>query len=1015
MSSTLDPIPNSSGVSYVLSTLFSFCYTYLKDARPLSGTSHEVTSLMKPQEGASLLSRIPAPLLAFGVIATLGTVYWIASKIFRTPPSQNSTKDLKERTEDLTPKTIVGSSDQTNGTGTGSLPSTTVPVIQGNQDGSPTSTIVNQPNAGFQPPLDIPVIQDNQNGSPTSTVPTQSDAGLQSLLDASVVRANNDELPTSTVETQSNAKLQCPLDLTLTTITLPTLDIPFLNSSSSEQKEPISSGRNSPPSSYTNDTDSSSNTNSPPVTRTPSPTKDKEQLSTVQKLVGVVTYFISTGRHFTKWTKYRLIQEQLEVFSRSKKIAFLRREIGASGIELEITNAWNDLIEALLEPTRFPTPDDQYRKTVECLRHTRQLLISSEPTTQQRFAIQLQFVRELSFVRFADIEIFPYCRELIEYASGEPLPLNLTLDTFQAELKHRTNVLKSPTESTTMNPISCQVNKFKGTGNVYFDPLLNSNIPYRDGVITVNDWSTTILWHGTPVQQHDPYGLMFDLATGFLSYIPYVNNWLPQENPVSSPPVINADYVAFIEEAALQGQNILHIILENGTKKNIGDESRRVKARLRLAVKHDNFFALALRLDGDFFERHDEFKDQVEAIDHLKGRLKKQLLMPLRSFEEEDLTVSILDRKQMEDQLATNGFGVPQKLREACELDKHIDSLLDEVEQIYFSGKEHIKTQEEHQAFLILSYVHIILFACKKMKISILEALCKDDKDRGNVIKTILKLHCLYITGQVNHETLTYVLVHVLARPFILQKAPIIKSRLVLLERVIPFIKDAHDRVPVLKKLIFGESIENASYIVAKPLGQTIYPNNATSRTIEEYQAFLGNHQPIVTSSSALKLMVQLVLGFHPKGKRQDQAIQLTTSSAAKIMNIWVGEKSEAEQENAHATIISFLRNRCSLPEEQAWRMSCYFNEGLGKMLLDHLNEIFANRSLGISVKLETGLILPSIRLTEDNKTARLRFDALFSISNGTTSYGQINASMTIKDLNEGQSQFEYSLSALST
>jgi hypothetical protein len=728
----------------------------------------------------------------------------------------------------------------------------------------------------------------------------------------------------------------------------------------------------------------------------------------MQRLVGAVTYFVSTGRHFTKWTKYRLIQEQLELFARSKEVDYRRREIGDSDTDLEITNAWNELIEALLEPTRFPTPDDQYRKTVDCLRKTRQLLLSSNDATQQKFISQLHFVRKLSYVRFAGIEIFPYCRELIEYASGEPLPSNLTLDTFQIELKLRTEVLKRPTESTTMNPISCQVNKLKGTANIYFDPLRNNNIPYRDGVITANGWSTIILWHGTPVQQHDPYGLMFDLAAGVLSYIPYVSNWIPTGNPVSSPPVINADYPAFAEEALERGEIILHIILENGTKKKLGDESGRVQVRLRLAAKHKNFFAMALRLDGDFFERHDLPHDQAESIQSLKDRLKEQLLMPLRSFEEEDLTVSTLDRKQMEDQLAVNGFGVPQKLRAACELETNIGFLLDEVQQIYFSNKEDIKTQEEHQAFLILSYVHIILFACWKMRISILEALCKDDKDRGNVIKTILKLHFLYITDQINHETLTSVLVHVLARPFILQKAPIIKSRLVLLERVIPFIKDAHDRVQVPKTLVFGKPVKDASYIVEKPPGQTIYPNNATSKTVEEYRAFLENHQPIVTSSSALKLMVQLARGFYSNGERQDNAIQQTISSAAKIMNISVGEcLLQAEQENAHTTIISFLRDRCSLSEESAWRMSCYFNEGLGKMLLDHLNEIFANRSLGISVKLEPGA---SIHLTEENKTAGFRFDALFSISNGNVSYGQINASMTIKDLNKGQAQLEYSL-----
>ncbi len=85
-----------------------------------------------------------------------------------------------------------------------------------------------------------------------------------------------------------------------------------------------------------------------------------------------------------------------------------------------------------------------------------------------------------------------------------------------------------------------------------FDPLLEtSNIPYQDGLITVNGRSTLILWHGTPVEHDDPYGLAFDLLAGALSYIPYVGKLITDSNPVSNPPVVNADYVTFIEEAAV--------------------------------------------------------------------------------------------------------------------------------------------------------------------------------------------------------------------------------------------------------------------------------------------------------------------------------------------------------------------------------------------------------------------------------------------------------------------------------
>ncbi len=543
----------------------------------------------------------------------------------------------------------------------------------------------------------------------------------------------------------------------------------------------------------------------------------------VSKLTEAVTYVFSSGRHFTKWTKYRLIQEQLGQFAKGK-IEKLKND--SSGDDRKIITPWNSLVEALLEPTYFETPDDQYRQTVKCLRKMRRLLKGTDKFAQQR-----EFIKELSYVRFAGIELFPYCHQIVEYASGRLLPLHLTLNNFLDEYTKFTTLLKDPAPSTSMNPFARNKNKAKGFFNVDFDPnLKTSNIPYRDGVISVNDRSTTLVWHGTPVEQHDPWGSLFDVAASILKHIPVVGDWIGESNPLTRPAVISADYPAFIEAAAAKEQKILHVILEDGKKKDLGDESNRVKARLELGDQHENFFPIALSLDGKFFKRHDEFKDKEESIEGLKKRLKDRLLLP-----------------DVGSQMEATGFCVPQKLRDACQLNDHIDTLLNEVQQIYFSDKKNITTQAEHQAFLLLAYVHIILFICWKMDIKILEALCKDDKDRGNVIKTTLKLHFLYLTGQINHENLTSVLAHALARPFILQKGPIIKSRFVLLDRVIPVINAAHNknkkRLP--ETTVFGNKVESASYAVDKPPSQTIYPKNASSKTIEEYQAFLENHQPI--------------------------------------------------------------------------------------------------------------------------------------------------------------------------
>jgi len=572
-------------------------------------------------------------------------------------------------------------------------------------------------------------------------------------------------------------------------------------------------------------------------------------VSLISKLVDTLTYLFTPMRHFTKWMKYRIHLEKYEEYARTNDLQKLEGNC-------EITTAWNSLVETLREPSHFETPDDQYKKTVELLRITEVLIKASD--RKGHFEAQLKHVEELDYIRFAGIELFSYCKELVENAGEEQLPSELTFGNFLDEFLRWATKLKNPSKSTAMNPFACEKNRAKGHLNVAFDPLLNaSNIPYRDGVISVNGQSTLLLWHGTPVTQNDMHVTLYDLGVGLLRKIPIVGGWISQDNTIESTAEVTDDYHGFIKAADAKkrddgkGQQILHVILEDGTKRSFGDESGRVKARIRLANTYENFIPIALRLDGEFFERHEkEFKDKSESIENLKDRLKKQLLMPF---------VGNTKDEQMNEQLKANGFYIPQVLRDGCKLDANIDRLLKEVQEIYFPGVENIENQADHQAFIILSYVHIILFACKEMKIDILEALCKDDKDRGNVIKTILKLHFLYITDQATSENLNNVLTHTLARPFILQKAPIIKSRLVLLKRVIPVISTAYANNKHPVTAVFGERIESPSYTVDRPAGQTLYPNNKTSKTITEYQTFLQHHQPTLIPPQR----------FHLFGRRQ--------------------------------------------------------------------------------------------------------------------------------------------------
>ncbi len=746
--------------------------------------------------------------------------------------------------------------------------------------------------------------------------------------------------------------------------------------------------------------------------------------SLLKRCVEVVSSYISSERHFSKWRKYRLIQDQLEILARQKEVKLYTTESQDTPLDIEIATAWNDLVRTLLQPTSFISADDQYKKTVECLRKTIQLLFSDEQEIKNKFQKQILFVKELSYLRFAGIELFTYCRELVEMATGKELPKKLSIDNFLEELIARTTILNKTDPSYRMNGLARDLNKLKGTANIDFDPLKGSNIPYLDGMITLNEKSRLICRHGVPYGHHDPYGFIYGLAASAASFIPFLKRLIPTKDSVSKEPVVNADYIAFLEEAEKRGEKILHVILENGQEKAVGDESPRVRVRLKLMINHNNYFPIALRLDGTFFAPHDAVF-QEELIDILKQRLKDNLLMPLSQKAEvtdlsrsQFLTEQTVD--QFEEQLEKTGFCIPEKVREASQLPQNIDLLLEEVRLIYFPDIKNILSIEQHQAFIVFSYVHLILFICWRLDIKILEALCKDDKDRGNVIKTILKLHFLYLTGQLNHETLTSVLVNTLAAPFILQKNAIIASRLILMERIVPFIKAAYNRVPLPQTRVFGAPVQTASYSTFP--GKSMYPDKSSARNLEEYMAFL-EHKP----TTILESQGNLVRENAENTQLQEESIKKQVSQVAKSFNFYVEElllKPHAQTtpdqvENYYGgnviadTVLGSLVIKANLPKEEALMVaSCA--QGLSTKLLAWIQELFDYPLLGITAQFDEEALKNSsesgIYLTSENQMAKLRCALIFKIVHKGVTIRRVQAGVTIPDHRSGKAQFEYSL-----
>jgi hypothetical protein len=451
------------------------------------------------------------------------------------------------------------------------------------------------------------------------------------------------------------------------------------------------------------------------------------------------------------------------------RMADLKREAG------EHSGLIDDLY-ACLQPSKEKSPETRYQDFVTLLRRITAVFASGASNLCRHLAL------EMSYFRFAEIQLYTFCRELIIQRTRD-LP-KITMENFVRELKGRNEILNR-----TAVTWARAEQKLRGFLNLGFDPgkgCPRPNVPYADGDLRWNGKKVRVLRHGTPVVQHDFGGAV----AGLVSWIP-VLNWFLNRRSIANLPKFSEDYDGFLQRSTNAKSRIGHGILENGEESALGDESARFNLRIDLETV-ESVFPFAFRCDGKFFKH----KTGPEDISALRERIKGELF-------------------------TGKGFKITQKVRAGAFLDNNIDRLLQEVETLYFPRKKTIDTIGEHQAFIVFSYVHIILYICQTLNISILELLCKDDKDRGVVLKLILKFHFLYITRQLHsNDNLEKCLVQALAPSVIIKDEGIIPSREKLVYYAFDVLKAAYDSCPNPPPFIGGVAAQWGSYEVVESVTQ---------------------------------------------------------------------------------------------------------------------------------------------------------------------------------------------------
>jgi len=584
----------------------------------------------------------------------------------------------------------------------------------------------------------------------------------------------------------------------------------------------------------------------------------------------------------------------------------------------------------LSEPQGHQNIRRRYHQFVELLR---QAYISPEcQNPQNEFDRRCRdLTLKMCHFRFAGVPIGKYNRELVELTSG-PLQEELSLENLWETFLYRNTKLNQVDPTLGISEADRAFQKLQGHANIYFDPTKNTNLPRSLGrMIFSQDRHVQILQHGAPVMQMDAQGILARTGQSLIGspqangsgILHTIRKFV--EDRSNAGTLVVPDYLGFLDSCQLQNQKILHIILEKKKRQILGDEGGRVLKRMALQNDYpDHFVPLALALDGDFFCRRASPAPTFEA-------LKDQLIEKL------------LD--------ANSEYSLPIVLTRDVNLASTLEELFSEVQELFFPNQADINSEEDHKGFILLCYSHLIFYMIDRFDISILEAICKDDIDRGNVIKAILFLYFLHLAGRENDpDSLRWILVNTLAAPMIVKKQGVLPDRanflriaLMIFNRMAPQSKET------LRTGRFGHMGAEALEIEIDPL-QTIYPFGPTAETEEEYRLFL-EHLFQTTSwsfpSSTFNVVEDMARG--PAFLKDGQLSETNILHQIDVDIRRTKTKIDGNQIDNSAVIKPYLISK-GLTEDEALKVMCCFQQGLSVELLRHFYALFNNPSLGMLI-----------------------------------------------------------------
>ncbi|HEV3270171.1 MAG TPA: hypothetical protein VGZ69_05940 [Candidatus Rhabdochlamydia sp.] len=377
--------------------------------------------------------------------------------------------------------------------------------------------------------------------------------------------------------------------------------------------------------------------------------------------------------------------------------------------------------------------------------------ISTKEYKNNKYLKIALIIQELCFAKFVRTVLTDLQEKTLENAIRFDPSRNMTSSNISKLIEVDNKILHNKPKGKRQSfLLLCE--KIRNAAGINSDQLCSANIPELRSIHKVSQGA----------EPYDIYYIRYPTPTIETTKSFYAR--VTRDNATAVAP----EFIGFLDSIQRKKIPFLHVNHQYMDKEDNdilrSADNNRAEAIQRLEETHaEVFHFLSLPFDGDVIDKINVEKDLTKW--------------------KQSLVSNVIGERQ--------GFRIPKKFRKnATSKNKEMEQLLDNLHNLYFSGKSKLN-KTERKVLLVIFYSYLKEYFKAKYEIRIMASVCKDNKDRGNVSACIDEaLFNLRLGRENNEQALKDLYLRILS-PFIFREEGIVGHRL-------KFLTDLLDHIAAL-------------------------------------------------------------------------------------------------------------------------------------------------------------------------------------------------------------------------